>query len=263
MSVSSPTTALTEINGLRITEAVIGEGIPLLMLHGWGAHIDLLWPLASRLAPLGYRIYMLDLPGFGASDLPPVAWSVHDYADFVLAYLAHHHLDRVHLFGHSFGGRLSLILGAEHPEKLYKMVLADSAGIRPKTPLLTRIRLTAYKTLRDGLNRTGLTRLSDGLRLRYNARYSSTDFQAVSGVMRETFVKVVNEDLSAFAARVKPSTLLLWGDQDQDTPLWQAKILEKTIPDAGLVVFSGAGHYSYLDKLPDTIRVMDYFLKQK
>jgi len=238
MSVSSPTTALTEINGLRITEAVIGEGIPLLMLHGWGAHIDLLWPLASRLAPLGYRIYMLDLPGFGASDLPPVAWSVHDYADFVLAYLAHHHLDRVHLFGHSFGGRLSLILGAEHPEKL-------------------------YKTLRDGLNRTGLTRLSDGLRLRYNARYSSTDFQAVSGVMRETFVKVVNEDLSAFAARVKPSTLLLWGDQDQDTPLWQAKILEKTIPDAGLVVFSGAGHYSYLDKLPDTIRVMDYFLKQK
>ena len=80
--------------------------------------------------------------------------------------------------------------------------------------------------------------------------------------MRETFVKVVNEDLLPYAARVQPSTLLLWGDQDQDTPLSQGQLLEKTIPDAGLVVWEGAGHYSYLDRLPDTVRVIDHFFKQ-
>jgi pimeloyl-ACP methyl ester carboxylesterase len=54
----------------------------------------------------------------------------------------------------------------------------------------------------------------------------------------------------------------MWGDQDQDTPLWQGQLLEKTIPDAGLVVWEGAGHYSYLDRLPDTVRVIDHFFKQ-
>jgi pimeloyl-ACP methyl ester carboxylesterase len=80
--------------------------------------------------------------------------------------------------------------------------------------------------------------------------------------MRETFVKVVNEDLLPYAARVQPATLLFWGDQDQDTPLWQGQLLEKTIPDAGLVVWEGAGHYSYLDRLADTVRVIDHFFKQ-
>ena len=79
--------------------------------------------------------------------------------------------------------------------------------------------------------------------------------------MRETFVKVVNEDLLPFAARVKPSTLLFWGDQDEDTPLAQGQLLEKTIPDAGLVVWEGAGHYSYLERAADTAQVMDHFFK--
>jgi pimeloyl-ACP methyl ester carboxylesterase len=72
---------------------------------------------------------------------------------------------------------------------------------------------------------------------------------------------VVNEDLLPYAARVTVPTLLFWGDQDKDTPLWQGELLEKTIPDAGLIVHKGAGHYSYLDRLADTVRVMDYFFK--
>jgi pimeloyl-ACP methyl ester carboxylesterase len=80
--------------------------------------------------------------------------------------------------------------------------------------------------------------------------------------MRNTFVKVVNEDLLPYAARIKVPTLLLWGDRDEDTPLWQGQLLEKTIPDAGLVVFEGAGHYSYLDRLGETVRILDHFFKQ-
>ncbi|MGV2433732.1 MAG UNVERIFIED_CONTAM: alpha/beta fold hydrolase [Anaerolineae bacterium] len=69
-----------------------------------GANIPLMLPLAQQLYPLGYRIHLLDLPGFGESGLPPQAWSVHDYARHVLAYMAYQNLERVHLFGHSFGG---------------------------------------------------------------------------------------------------------------------------------------------------------------
>jgi pimeloyl-ACP methyl ester carboxylesterase len=80
--------------------------------------------------------------------------------------------------------------------------------------------------------------------------------------MRQTFVNVVNEDLFPLAAQVKVSTLLFWGDKDEDTPLWMGEKLEQAIPDAGLIVHEGAGHYAYLEKLAETVRVMDYFFKQ-
>ncbi|MCI0351940.1 MAG: alpha/beta hydrolase, partial [Acidobacteriales bacterium] len=155
-----------------------------------------------------------------------------------------------------------LVLGAEHPERILKMVLADSAGVRSKPSLRSQVRQRVYKSIRSSLNTLGLNHIVNNLSIWYVDRYGSPDYKAAQGVMRETFVKVVNEDLLPYAGRVKPSTLLLWGDQDDDAPLWQGQLLEKTIPDAGLVVFEGAGHYSYLDRLSETVRILDHFFKE-
>jgi pimeloyl-ACP methyl ester carboxylesterase len=165
----------------------------------------------------------------------------------------------VYLFGHSFGGRLGLILGAEHPERLIKMGLADSAGVRPKSSGSGQLRLKTYKLALNVLRRVGLTAPAERLRAWYSNRYGSADYKAASGMMREIFVKVVNEDLLPYAARVSVSTLLFWGSHDLDTPLAQGQLLEKTIPDAGLVVWDGAGHYSYLERAADTARVLAHF----
>jgi pimeloyl-ACP methyl ester carboxylesterase len=54
---------------------------------------------------------------------------------------------------------------------------------------------------------------------------------------------------------------LIWGDQDTDTPLWQGQQLEKLIPDAGLVVFKGAGHFAFQERLNDFVRIVDTFFK--
>jgi pimeloyl-ACP methyl ester carboxylesterase len=252
-----------EIHGIKVAQAIAGEGTPVVMLHGWSANIGLVWPLAERLAALGYRVYALDLPGFGESNAPSTGWSVHDYVNFVLAYLDFHQLDKVYLFGHSFGGRLSLVLGAEHSERIIKMALADSAGVRSKPSLSGQIRLKGFRFAQNSLRTFGLKQQADRLRDWYTDQYGSADYKTAQGIMRETFVKVVNEDLLPFAARVKPSTLLFWGDQDMDTPLWHGQLLEKTIPDAGLVVWEGAGHYSYLERVADTAQVMDHFFKGK
>ena len=250
------------LNTTKVAEHIVGDGEPILFLHGWGANIGLVLPLAERLGKLGYRCYMLDLPGFGESDDPPQAWTIYDYTKFVLDYLDHHELESVLLFGHSFGGRLGLILGSEHSHRIRKMALSDSAGIKPKTPFGTNLRLNSYKIIRDGLYKVGLKSLADTLRNQYNQRYGSSDFQQVSGVMRQTFINVVNEDLLYLASQVKASTLLFWGDKDEDTPLWMGEKLEQEIPDAGLIVHKGAGHYAYLEKADETARVMDYFFKQ-
>ncbi|MBC6934376.1 MAG: alpha/beta hydrolase [Chloroflexi bacterium] len=259
---NQPPITTLDVKGISTAQIVHGEGPPVVLLHGWGAHSGLMWPLVERLAPLGYRCYVPDLPGFGQTPPPPEAWSVFDYAAWVLALLEANGLERVHLFGHSFGGRLGLILGAEHPERLVKMVLADSAGVRPKPSTTGSLRLKVYRAALNALRGAGLQAQAERLRGWYGSRYGSADYKAAAGVMRETFVKVVNEDLLPYAARVKVSTLLFWGDRDADTPLEQGRLLERTIPDAGLVVWEGAGHYSYLERAADTARVMDHFFRQ-
>lgn len=255
----------TTVAGIETAELILpaptSSAQTILMLHGWGANIKLMQPLGEQLNALGYTVHILDLPGFGETAPPPAAWTVPDYAKFVIAYMDAHGLAQVNLFGHSFGGRISLVLGAEYAGRFGKLALADAAGIPNKKPATADARLTTYKAIRDGLYKVGAKGLADNLREGYNKRYGSPDFQAASGVMRETFVKVVNEDLRPYAARVRHPTLLFWGDQDEDTPLWQGQELEKLIPDAGLIIYEGAGHYSYLERLNETVKTVDYFFK--
>lgn len=253
----------TTAQGIQTAEATLGEGKPVVMLHGWGANLSLVTPLAEKLAPLGYRCYVPDMPGFGQTPAPDEGWTVHEYVKWVISYLDAHELDKIYLFGHSFGGRLGLVLGAEHSDRIIKMVLADAAGVRGTQSTSGQWRLKSYRLALNTLKTVGLKPQAEQLRNWYSERYGSADYKAAKGIMRETFVKVVNEDLLPFAARVKPSTLLFWGDQDDDTPLAQGQLLEKTIPDAGLVVWEGAGHYSYLERSADTARVIDHFFSQK
>jgi pimeloyl-ACP methyl ester carboxylesterase len=249
------------INDIQTAEYVVGSGVPVIILHGWGANISLVKPLADKLAAQGYQAFAPDLPGFGQTPAPNSAWTVQNYAAFIVDYFAVHNLSRAHLIGHSFGGRLGLILGADHADKLEKLVLIDSAGVPPRRSGSSQFRLSLYKSVRDVLYKFGAKSTADKLRDWYVNRYGSADYKN-AGALRETVVKVVNEDLLPYAARIRVPTLLLWGEDDEDTPLWQGQILEKTIPDAGLVTFPNAGHYSYLQHLAETVRIVDYFFKQ-
>jgi len=253
---------IIQIEGLKIHHIVDGEGEPIVFLHGWGANTSLITPLSDRLVTLGYKVHVLDLPGFGTSDEPKTAWTVFDYANFVIQYCDTVGLDTFFLFGHSFGGRLGLILGAEHPQRIKKMTLSNSAGIVENKPSSGNMRLKLYKGIRNNLYKVGADNLADSLRDAYNSRYGSSDFNQASGIIREIFVKVVNQDLQDYAKRVSVSTLLFWGDKDEDTPLWYGQRFEELIPDAGLIVHEGAGHYSYLDYAQQTAKIMDHFFKQ-
>ncbi len=235
-----------------------GSTLPVLALHGWGGSVESFWPVAQQLARLGHTTYVPALPGFGETALPPTAWGVPEYADFVLAYLDVLGLKQVHLLGHSFGGRISLILGADHPDRIGKIVLADSAGVRPPGNPVRDALIKIGKTV---MQLPGLRLLYEPLRRRLYRQLGATDYLE-AGPLQETFVRVVEQDLLPYAARVSRPTLLIWGDRDKDTPLWQGRQLEQTIPDAGLVVFQGAGHFSYLERLPDYIRIVHHFLSQ-
>ena len=88
----------------------------------------------------------------------------------------------------------------------------------------------------------------------------SADYNAASPIMRQTLVKVVNEDLQHLMPNVTAPTLLIWGTLDDATPLSDAKIMEKLMPEAGLVTFEGAGHYSFLERRDQFLRVLASFM---
>lgn len=245
------------INGIRIRESIVGDGAPILMIHGWGASIELLAPLSLRLSRLGYRCHQIDLPGFGGSDEPNEPFTIFDFAAFCLAYLDHIGIKKIHFFGHSLGGRIGLILGSDHSDRIRKMTLSNSAGIKSKAPLQTRLRLSAYKSLRRSLANIGAKSAADGLRESYNQRFGSEDYLTASPILRQTLINVVNQDLLDHAKRVSVPTILIWGADDQETPLWMGRKLEAAIPDAALIIHEGAGHYAYLDFPDRTASIMD------
>jgi pimeloyl-ACP methyl ester carboxylesterase len=218
--------------------------LPILVLHGWGAHIEAVAPILAALDG-GSDLIAVDLPGFGESEPPPGAWGVDDYARFVLEFLDHLGVERAHLIGHSHGGRVSIALAADRPERVGRLLLVDAAGIPPKRGWRYRRRVAVAKFGRVVAKVGGPPgrRLQDRLR----ARVASRDYLEASEAMRGTFRAVIAADLRERLSRIGASTLLVWGELDEDTPLWMGHEMESLIPDAGLVVLEGAGHYSYAD----------------
>ncbi|MDE0637344.1 MAG: alpha/beta hydrolase [Candidatus Poribacteria bacterium] len=244
-----------EINDLKIAYQVEGTGTPVVLLHGWGGEANSFKPAFDWLSR-SYQVYALDLPGFGLSEIPSTAWDASDYAKFLSAFFYKLNIDKAHLIGHSYGGRISIVMAAEEPEKVDKLILVDSAGIIPPRTVKYYIRVSVAKIGR--LMRCCGTlgnRLADSIAQRVGSR----DYQE-AGPMRATLVKSVNQNLRPLLPKIQASTLLIWGENDTDTPISFGKIMEKEIPDAGLVILKDAGHFSYLDQLPQFCEIVTNFL---
>lgn len=220
------------------------DSAPILILHGWGANIETVTPIVGALERLG-DVYALDLPGFGETQLPPEPWGVEEYQRFLGSFMDAHGIERASLVGHSNGGRIAIRMAATEPHRVLKLVLVDSAGIRPKRGFTYHRKVAMAKVGKHAACLLGPP--GEKLRSWLVGKAASTDY-AAAGELRPTFVKLVNEDLRSLLPDVQASTLLIWGSKDTDTPLSDAQLMERQIPDAGLVVLEGAGHYSYLDQ---------------
>lgn len=250
----------TQINGLTIEYEREGTGKPVLLLHGWGACIDAMRPIANHLVKIGREAVTLDFPGFGKSDAPQTPWRVSDYASLTRAFIEKMGIEGCDLVCHSFGGRVTIQLAAADKNLFGKLILVDAAGVRPRRGLKYYIKIYSYKLVKK-LSRVPFLSTLFGLEKRMQ-KAGSSDYRSLSGAMRGTFVNVVNEDLTHLLSQIENETLLIWGENDQDTPLYMAKIMEKKIKRAGLAVIPGAGHFSYIDDYPRFCSILDVLLKE-
>ena len=244
-----------ELDGKKLHYTVKGQGAPVLILEGWGTNTEVYASIADLLAAK-YTVYTLDFPGFGKSPEPDRPFDVGDYARLTRAFIAHFSIENYTLIGHSFGGRVIFKLFEEGtPPGLARIILIDSAGVKPKDTAKKKLRRMKYK-----LGRRILTLFAPKKVEEYRTKHSSADYKAASPMMREVLKRTVSEDLTHLFARVDVPTLLIWGRYDTATPLSDGQLMEKTIPDAGLVVLEG-GHYSFLDQPVLFARVLASFMK--
>lgn len=253
---SSLDTRFLDVAGLRTRHLVRGCGPPVLVLHGWGASIETVYPIVTGLEAVA-TVYALDLPGFGQSELPPEPWGVEDYQAFMAAFMDALGIERASVVGHSNGGRVAIRMASTEPRRVEKLVLVDSAGIRPGRTFGWYRRVAMAKAGKHAARLFG--RPGERLRDMLVGRAGSTDYLQ-AGAMRPTLVRLVNADLREHMPRVQAPALLIWGSDDTDTPLAAAREMERLIPDAGLVVFEGAGHYSYLDQPARFATIVTHFL---
>ena len=224
-----------------------GEGKDIILLHGWGQNIEMMKPIGDNLAG-NFRITIIDFPGFGESEEPSEAWNISDYANMLELLVKELKIKKPIVMGHSFGGRVAIRYSANNP--IEKLVLFGSPCVRlqQKQPLKVRI-LKKLKTL-PGMDKFG----------EFMKKYiGSRDYKAASPMMRQILVNTVNEDLSAYASQIEEPTLLIWGDNDTEAPIEEAKILEKIMPDAALIVLPGT-HYAYLENLGQVLNILHSFL---
>ena len=239
------------------------QGENLLLLHGWGGKCDS-WLPVIRDFQAEMRLTVLDFPGHGNSDEPSEPWSVTEYMQMTLALLDHLGLERTHIMAHSFGARVAILLASTHPERVGKMVLTGAAGIRPRPTAKKSMKSRVYGALKHGadnvLTRTLFGEKVDAWRHELGTLFGSEDYKKLSDGMRATFNRVILQDLEPCLEKIQASTLLFWGKEDTATPLWMGEIMEKKIPDAGLVAYDGVGHFAYLDKYPEFRAVSRKFL---
>lgn len=227
-------------------------GPPVLLLHGWGSNAALMQPIGEALADT-YRIYNVDLPGHGASPIPPEAMGVPEHAALVHDVITNEIGQPVTLIGHSNGGRIGLHMASQATYKHHfnRLVLISPSGITPKRSWKYYLRKTTatvlkapFQILPKRLRDFGLDWLRHSLVWKM---LGSSDYRQLQGVMRETFVQTVNFHVNEAVRDIHVPTLLFWGDQDTAISKYQMDYLEQRIPDAGLVVLKGAGHYGHLD----------------
>lgn len=234
----------TKVKNIEANYREWGSGeTTILMLHGWPADSSDYSELGPMLGQKGYRIIVPDMPGWGETPPPDKAWTVTDYMEWVDDFTKVIELKQFVLFGHSFGGRVAIKYAIKYPYRSQALILCAAAGVKPDSLTMKRrlLKLTAVVG-KKAFALPGINKLAPAARKVLYKAAGSDDYLKAQGVMKETIVKVLEEDLSALLPQISSSTLILWGTEDGATPIKDAYRMNELIPKSEIKTFEGVRH---------------------
>ena len=212
-------------------------------------------------------VYTIDLPGFGLSEEPDKSWDIYDYEDLVTKFIQYFSLDNVILVGHSLGGAIAICIAYSRIVPVRALFLVDSAGVRHKEmnlkTIMKKVKVMGYKFGKVCINLLPLVpKKKEKILKRLQRKTASSDYLAAKGVMRSTFVKVLNNDLQYAMAKVIAPTVLIWGEKDTATPLDEAQIMNGLIRNSKLKIIRETGHFPFIDKPEEVYEIISKELRR-
>ncbi len=214
-------------------------------LHGWGCSHKMLVFCHKFLH--NQSSLFIDFPPFGESSKKIKDWTIFTYANMVISLLSQLDIKKFNLIGHSFGGRVAIILAVLCKKETQKVVLVDSAGLKPRRSVVFYFKKLVYNIKKFfGCD---------------VSKYGSADYLALDENMKKIFKSVVNTYLEDFLPFICAKTLIIYGKNDQETPIYMAKKLHRRIKNSELLILENAGHFCFLDKRLQFLLALEKFLK--
>jgi len=247
------------INNLEINFKIDGKGEPFLILHGWGKGSDSWVEVQNLLSEKGFQVIVPDLPGFGKSQSPKTPWGINDYVKWLNNFIIHLGIEKFFLLGGSFGGRIAIKFVTKYPEKILNLILYAAAGIKHKTISLFIFLLIS----KIGNIFSFFPFYSSFRKIFYRYIIRKKDYLEAKGIMRETFLKVIEEDLTHYLSQISVPTFIIWGEKDKVTPLSDAYLMKKEISNSELKIIPEMGHAFHHENPEKLTQVISQYLKEK
>lgn len=226
-----------------------GSGKDLLFLHGYGANKEIFLPQINYFSRF-YKVTAFDFWGFGNSAPIPSAWSVGDYAEQTKRLLQELNIVRPHVVAHSFGARVAIKTASEDSDAFEKIILTGAAGIILNRGMGYRMKVGLYRSVKKLFPEYA------------EKRFGSAEYRSLSPLMRESYKKIVNEDLRSAAKAVRNPVLLVYGEKDKTTPVEAGKIYCSTMENGRMEILSRCGHFAFLDDVTSFNQITEEFLEK-
>lgn len=245
------------IKGNLIFYTQQGEGdCAVIFLHGWRSQKEVWSGVVSMIKDERLKIITVDMPGFGSSPAPKGDWGVGDYAEVIKAFVEQKELKNLIIVGHSFGGRVGIKLAAQYPSLISKLVLVDAAGFAN-----SNAKKAVFVFWAKIVKPLFLPHFMQGLRKRIYKIIGAEDYVATPE-LQKTFINVTREDLTGDMEKINCPTLIITGENDNDTPVNFGKQMQSLILNSKFIILPGAGHFSFLDQPNKFCELLIDFIKQ-
>lgn len=224
---------------MNVQVEIIGEGEPIVFLHGWGLNRSMMNPIISQLSH-DYKCINFDLFGFGKSDEIENYQCFDDYVKTVHDLLRNNKIQNPIFIAHSFGARIAICYASKYDTKA--LILTGAAGLKSKK--------TWFKRMKQTLNHLGLK------------TQGSYDYEHASNFQRKVLVEVVNRDFTKEIISISQPVLLVWGNKDIETPIWMAKKMKRLFQNSTLILFKNDDHFAYYHQSSRFCFIVKLFLEE-
>ncbi len=210
-----------------------GTGKDLLLLHGYLSSKE---AFAAQVAYFSkfYRVTAIDFLGFGHSRYLTSAFSVGDYAAWLQDVMSALNLKKPHVIAHSFGCRVAVKLASQNKQAFGKIILTGPAGVIMNRGFLYRCKVKAYRLVK---------KFAPAFAER---KFGSAEYKTLSPLMKESYKKIVNEDLRGCARQVQNRVRIIQGKNDNVTTMAEAKAYLDAFANAEMKIMDG-GHFAFAE----------------